>query len=75
MPPRHPSKEQEKKYRIKDMKRQELRKEFDKFYGWLDSLTTEQYDDMSLTDMCEKFFFNSDAQGESPNKTLIKALT
>ncbi len=30
---------------------------FDKFYTWLDELTQEEYEDMSLTDKCEKFFF------------------
>ena len=30
---------------------------FDKFYSWLDGLTQEEYDDMSLTDKCERFFF------------------
>lgn len=32
---------------------------FDKFYAWLDGLTQEEYDDMSLTDKCEKFFFKT----------------
>ena len=32
---------------------------FDKFYSWLDGLTQEEYDDMSLTDKCEKFFFKT----------------
>lgn len=34
-----------------------MRKRFDMFYEWLDSLTQAEYDDMSLTDKCEKFFF------------------
>jgi hypothetical protein len=32
---------------------------FDKFYAWLDGLTQGEYDDMSLTDKCEKFFFKT----------------
>ena len=32
---------------------------FDKFYEWLDGLSQAEYDDMSLTDKCEKFFFNT----------------
>lgn len=35
------------------------RKLFDKFYAWLDGLTQEEYDNMSLTDKCEKFFFKT----------------
>jgi len=30
---------------------------FDNFYAWLDGLTVEEYDKMSLTDKCETFFF------------------
>jgi hypothetical protein len=36
------------------------RKLFDKFYAWLDGLSQAEYDDMSLTDKCEKFFFKLD---------------
>ena len=32
---------------------------FDKFYEWLDGLSQKEYDDMSLTDKCEKFFFKT----------------
>lgn len=32
---------------------------FDKFYEWLDGLSQTEYDDMSLTDKCEKFFFKT----------------
>lgn len=32
---------------------------FDKFYEWLDGLSQAEYDDMSLTDKCEKFFFKT----------------
>lgn len=31
----------------------------DNFYAWLDGLTQHEYDDMSLTDKCEKFFFKT----------------
>lgn len=31
---------------------------FNKFYDWLDGLTQEEFDIMSLTEKCEKFFFN-----------------
>jgi hypothetical protein len=37
----------------------QLRGQFDNFYAWLDGLTQEEYDDMSLTDKCEKFFFKN----------------
>lgn len=37
-----------------DVERREL---FNNFYAWLDGLAQEEYDDMSLTDKCEKFFF------------------
>ena len=33
---------------------------FDKFYAWLDGLSQSEYDDMSLTDKCETFFFKID---------------
>ena len=36
------------------------RKLFDNFYNWLDNLTEAEYDDMSLTDKCEKYFFKID---------------
>ena len=32
---------------------------FDKFYAWLDGLSQSEYDEMSLTDKCEKFFFKT----------------
>ena len=32
---------------------------FDNFYKWLDDLTQEEYDDMSLTDKIEKYFFKN----------------
>ena len=32
------------------------RKLLDDFYKWLDDLTEEEFDVMSLTDKCEKFF-------------------
>ena len=32
---------------------------FDKFYEWLDGLSQTEYDDMSITDKCEKFFFKT----------------
>lgn len=35
----------------------DLRDLFDKFYAWLDGLTQVEYDNISLTDKCEKFFF------------------
>lgn len=35
------------------------RKLFDKFYEWLDGLSQAEYDDMSLTDKCENFFFKT----------------
>jgi len=34
------------------------RKMFDEFYEWLDGLTPAEYDDMSLTDTIEIFFFD-----------------
>ena len=30
---------------------------FDKFYKWLDDMSEAEYDKMSLTEKCEKFFF------------------
>jgi hypothetical protein len=35
------------------------REQFNKFYAWLDGLTQVEYDDMSLTSKCEKFFFKT----------------
>lgn len=35
------------------------REQFDNFYAWLDGLAQDEYDDMSLTDKCEKFFFKN----------------
>jgi len=32
---------------------------FDDFYKWLDDLTQAEYDDMSLTDKIEKYFFKN----------------
>ncbi len=32
---------------------------FDNFYKWLDGLTQAEYDDMSLTDKIEKYFFKN----------------
>ncbi len=33
---------------------------FDNFYNWLDNISEAEYDDMSLTDKCEKYFFEID---------------
>lgn len=44
----------EKESKNIDIKRREL---FNDFYAWLDSLSVEEYDDMSLTQKCEKYFF------------------
>lgn len=41
-----------------------VREMFDKFYEWLDGLTQAEYDDMSLTDKCEKYFFEIYKQKE-----------
>ena len=35
----------------------ELRILFYNFYRWLDGLSESEYDKMSLTDKCEKYFF------------------
>ena len=35
------------------------REQFDNFYKWLDNLTQDEYDDMSLTDKIEKYFFKN----------------
>ena len=35
------------------------REMFDKFYKWLDNLTESEYDDMSLTEKIERYFFKN----------------
>ena len=37
---------------------QNLRELMNSFYQWLDGLSEAEYDGMSLTDKCEKFFFS-----------------
>ena len=36
-----------------------IRERFDRFYSWVDGLTQSEYDDMSITNKCEKFYFKS----------------
>lgn len=42
-----------------DITNDELRIKIDGFYEWLDTLSQEEYDDMSLTEKCENFFFKN----------------
>ena len=51
------SQDQVKKLNIDDVSNQ--RELFDNFYEWLDGLTQAEYDDMSLTDKIEKYFFKN----------------
>ena len=42
---------------VQDLEDKIKRDMFDNFYAWLDVLTQDEYDNMSLTEKCEKFFF------------------
>jgi len=45
---------------------------FDNFYKWLDNISEAEYDDMSLTDKCEKYFFEINKIKEMTNNELLK---